>query len=165
MEYDKNIADTTSKQIDETIERLFNNLIELLMRKDAVLDKKVDINGRTTYIVKIISFEKNIFKIQSNASEFRLFMKPNLNEDVVCIERPRGNDMISNFYNKLEIIYKNLANLELLKCINDMISITDCTLNKKNALQFNKINQLKPESDNTTSSIFSGSKSYKNVEL
>lgn len=155
-----------SKQVDEAMEKLFNNLIELLMHKNATIDKEVDINGRTTFIIKIKSFEKNIFKIQCNASGFKLFMRPNPNEDVICIERPRGNDIVSDFYKKLKTIYKNLADLELLKYINDMISCTDCALNKENASEINKLmNQLKLESDDITSSLFSGSKSYKNMEI
>lgn len=155
-----------SKQVDEAMENLFNSLIELLMYKNATIDKKVDINGRTTFIIKIKSFEKNIFKIQCTASGFKVFMTPNPNEDAICIERPRGNDMVSDFYKKLKTIYKNLADLELLKYINDMISITDCALNNENVSEINKIsNQLKLESDDKVSSIFSGSKSYKNMEI
>lgn len=154
-----------SKQVDEAMEKLFNSLIELIMNKNAILDKQVDINGRTTFIIKIKSFEENIFKIQYNGSEFLLFMKINPDEDVVCIERPKGDDMISDFYKKIKTIYKNLSDLELLKNINGMISITDCALNNENASEINKImNQLKLESDDEVSSIVSGSKSYKNMD-
>lgn len=163
---ENNLFEDISKQVDEAMEKLFNSLIELLMHKNATIDKKVDINGRTTFIIKIKSFEKNIFKIQCAASGFKVFMTPNPNEDVICIERPRGNDTVSDFYKKLKTIYKNLADLELLKYINNMISITDCALNNENASEINKItNQLKLESDNIVSSIFSGSKSYKNMEI
>lgn len=163
---ENNLFEDISKQVDEAMEKLFNRLIELLMHKNATIDKEVDINGRTTFIIKIKSFEKNIFKIQCNASGFKVFMTPNPNEDVICIERPRGNDIVSDFYKKLKTIYKNLADLELLKYINDMISITDCALNNENASEINKImNQLKLESDDIVSSIFSGSKSYKNMEI
>lgn len=155
-----------SKQVDEAMEKLFNNLIELLMHKNATIDKVVDINGRTTFIIKIKSFEKNIFKIQYTGSGFKLFMTPNPNDDVICIERHKGNIMVSDFYKKLKTIYTNLADLELLKYINDMISCTDCALNKENASEINKLmNQLKLESDDITSSLFSGSKSYKNMEI
>lgn len=155
-----------SKQVDEAMEKLFNNLIELLMHKNATIDKVVDINGRTTFIIKIKSFEKNIFKIQYTGSGFKLFMTPNPNDDVICIERHKGNIMVSDFYKKLKTIYTNLADLELLKYINDMISCTDCALNKENASKINKLmNQLKLESDDITSSLFSGSKSYKNMEI
>lgn len=163
---ENNLFEDISKQVDEALEKLFNNLIELLMHENATLDKQVDIKGRTTYIIKIKSFEKNIFKIQYNGSEFKLFMTPNPNDDVVCIERHKGNIMVSDFYKKLKTIYKNLADLELLKYINDMISCTDCALNKENASEINKLmNQLKLESDDITSSLFSGSKSYKNMEI
>lgn len=163
MEYD--LFTDMSKQVDETIEKLFDNLIELIMHKNATINRQVDIKGRTTFIIKIKSFEKNIFKIQYNGSEFLLFMKLNPDEDVVCIERPKRNDIVSDFYKKIKTIYKNLLDLELLKNVNDMISITDCALNNENASEINKLNnQLKLESDDTVSSIVSGSKSYKNMD-
>lgn len=95
MEYD--LFTDMSKQVDETIEKLFDNLIELIMHKNATINRQVDIKGRTTFIIKIKSFEKNIFKIQYNGSEFLLFMKLNPDEDVVCIERPKRDDIVSDF--------------------------------------------------------------------
>lgn len=163
---ENNLFVDMSKQVDKTIEKLLDNLIELLMHKNAILNKRVDINGRITFSIKIKSFEKNIFEIQYRVSSFKLFIKPNPNEDVICIERPKGDDIVSDFYKKLKTIYKNLEDLELLKNINDMISITDCALNNENASEINKItNQLKLESDDIVSSLFSGSKSYKNMEI
>ena len=164
---ENNLFVDMSKQVDKTLEKLLDNLIELLMHKNAILDKQVDIDVRITFIIKIKSFEKNIFKIQYKISSgFRLFMHLNPNEDAICIDRPKGDDIVSDFYKKLKTIYKNLEDLELLKNINDMISITDCALNNENASEINKItNQLKLESDDIVSSIFSGSKSYKNMEI
>ena len=163
MEYD--LFTDVSKQVDETIEKMFDNLIELIMHKNALIDKQIDIKGRTTFIIKIKSFEENIFKIQYNGYGFKLFMKLNPDEDVVCIDRPKRDDIVSDFYKKIKTIYKNLSDLELLKNINDMISITDCALNNENASEINKItNQLKLESDDAVSSIASGSKSYKNMD-
>lgn len=163
---ENNLFVDMSKQVDKTIEKLLDNLIELIMHKNALIDKQIDITGRTTFIIKIKSFEENIFKIQYNGSEFKLFMKLNPDEDVVCIERPNRDDIVSYFYKKIKTIYKNLEDLELLKNINDMISITDCALNNENASEINKItNQLKLESDDIVSSIFSGSKSYKNMGI
>lgn len=117
---------------DEAMKKMCDNLIELIINKDVILDKKIHLMDNTPIYIEILKTTgKSIFEIKYNDSNFNLTLIPKADEDPIYIKIPKSNEVVSDFYEKLKIIYKILESNELLKNINDMINAIELIKNNE----------------------------------